>query len=103
MLVEDAPKSRSPVRDASPHFEVFPEFRGACYLERYNNILCRKLVQEQLHTTATIIASPRAAAETGEYVDLSKLRGLKTFVTSFAGHNAAEAACSSTAAPNRLL
>jgi hypothetical protein len=91
MLVEDAPKSRSPVRDASPHFDIFPEFRGACYLERYN-ILCRKLVQEQLYTTATIIASPRTAAETGEYVDLSELTGLKTFVTSFAGHIAAEAA-----------
>ncbi|MGJ0427547.1 PaeR7I family type II restriction endonuclease [Methylocystis sp.] len=91
MLVEDAPKSRSPVRDSSPHFDVFPEFRGACYLERYN-ILCRKLVQEQLYTTATIIASPRTAADTGDYVDLSELTGLKTFVTSFAGHIAAEAA-----------
>ncbi len=29
MLVEDAPGSRSPVRDRSPHFPVFPEFQGA--------------------------------------------------------------------------
>jgi hypothetical protein len=28
------------------------------YLERYN-ILCRKLTQERLDTTATIVASPR--------------------------------------------
>ena len=36
MLVEDAPESRSPVRDTSPHFPVFPDFQGASYLERYN-------------------------------------------------------------------
>jgi hypothetical protein len=91
MLVEDAPESRSPVKDSSPHFKVFPDFQGASYLDRYN-ILCRKLTQEQLYTTATIMASPRTAAPTGEYADLSELTSLKTFVTSFAGHIAAEAA-----------
>jgi hypothetical protein len=91
MLVEDVKESRTPVRDSSPHFATFPEFRGASYLERYN-ILCRKLAQEQLYTTATIIASPRKAANTGEFAELSELTGLKTFVTSFAGHIAAEAA-----------
>ena len=47
ILVEDAPGSRSPVTDRSPHFPIFPEFRSASYAERYN-VLCRKLVQEQL-------------------------------------------------------
>ena len=28
MMVEDAPGSRSPVRDKSPHFPVFPGFQG---------------------------------------------------------------------------
>ena len=91
MLVEDAPESRSPVRDSSPHFPLFPEFKGASYLERYN-ILCRKLMQERLYTTATIVASPRTAANTGEFVDLSEMTGFKTFITTFAGHIAAEAA-----------
>jgi hypothetical protein len=95
MLVEDAPESRAPVRDASPHFPLFPEFRpdsrGASYLERYN-ILCRKLVQEQLYTTATVLASPRTAANTGDYATLSELTSLKTMITTFAGHIAAEAA-----------
>jgi hypothetical protein len=91
MLVEDAPESRSVVRDASPHFNVFPDFRGASYLERYN-ILCRKLAQERLYSTATILASPRTAVTTGEFANLSELTGLKTFITSFAGHIAAEAA-----------
>lgn len=91
MLVEDAPGSRSPVRDRSPHFPVFPEFQGASYLKRYD-VLCQRLVQEQLYTTASLLASPRTAAATGEVVELSDMTGLKTFVTSFAGHIAAEAA-----------
>ncbi|QQS55974.1 MAG: hypothetical protein IPM89_15675 [Candidatus Competibacteraceae bacterium] len=47
MLVEDCEGSRSSVQDRSPHFPVFKEFNGASYAGRYN-ILCRKLVQEQL-------------------------------------------------------
>ena len=91
MLLEDAPKSRAPVRDASPHFPVFKEFEGASYADRYN-ILCRKLVQEQLYTAASIIVSPRAAVDTGEYAEMSEMTGLKTFVSELAGHVAAEAA-----------
>jgi type II restriction enzyme len=91
MLVEDAPSSRSPVRDSSPHFPLLPDFKGASYLERYN-ILCRKLTQERLYTTATVLASPRTAANSGEFTNLSELTSLKTFITSFAGHIAAEAA-----------
>lgn len=91
MLVEDAPGSRAPVKDSSPHFPVFKEFKGASYLDRYD-ILCRKLVQEQLYTTSTLIASPRNAFSNGAFSELSELTGLKTFVTSFAGHIAATAA-----------
>lgn len=91
MLVEDAPGSRAPVKESSPHFPVFKEFKGASYLARYE-ILCRKLVQEQLYTTSTLIASPRNAFSNGAFSELSELTGLKTFVTSFAGHIAATAA-----------
>lgn len=91
MLVEDVAGSRSPVKDSSPHFPLFPDFKGASYLERYN-ILCRKLTQERLYTTATLLATPRTGVTTGEYKELSELTGLRTFITSFAGHIAAEAA-----------
>jgi hypothetical protein len=91
LLVEDSPGSRSAVADKSPHFPLFPEFRGASYLDRYN-LLCRKLVQEQLYTAATLLASPRTAASSGAYAELAELTGLRTFVTIFAGHIAAEAA-----------
>ena len=90
MMVEDAPESRSPVRDTSPHFPVLKEFKGASYLKRYD-LLCQKLVQEQLYTTAALITSTRSAAATGEFSEMSSMTGLKTFVTTLAGHVAAEA------------
>ena len=91
ILVEDAEGSRSPIGDVSPHFPIFREFEGASYATRYN-ILCRKLMQEQLYTAATVLMSPRSASTTGEYVELSELTGLRTFVTELAGHIAAEGA-----------
>jgi len=90
MLLEDGPGSRSPIRDKSPHFPLMPGFSGASYADRYN-IMCRKFVQEQLYTTASIILSPRSASTTGEYSELSELTGLRTFVSTLAGHIAAEA------------
>ena len=91
IVVEDEKRSRSPVRDRSPHFPVFPEFQGASYLQRHD-ILCQKLTQEQLYTTASVIATPRAATDTGDFSELSAMTSLKTFVASLAGHIAAEAA-----------
>ncbi len=91
MLVEDCPRSRSSVRDNSPHFPVFPEFQGASYLQRYD-ILCQRLVKEQLYTTASVITSPRTAVNSGDFSDLSSMTSLKTFVASLAGHVAAESA-----------
>ncbi|MBF0549383.1 MAG: PaeR7I family type II restriction endonuclease [Deltaproteobacteria bacterium] len=91
MLVEDAPESRTAVKDRSPHFPIFQEFEGASYLRRYD-LLCQKLVQEQLYTTAAVIASPRNAAQTGEISAMSSMTDLKTFVATLAGHVAAAAA-----------
>ncbi|MCB0175424.1 MAG: PaeR7I family type II restriction endonuclease [Anaerolineae bacterium] len=91
MLVEDHPKSRKPVTGLSPHFPILKEFQDASYLQRYD-LLCQRLVQEQLYTTAALIASPRNTIETAEFSGLSAMTDLKTFVTSLAGHIAAEAA-----------
>ena len=91
MLVEDCEKSRASVASKEPHFPVFPEFKMASYADRYD-LLCQKLMQEKLYTTATTILSPRKAKTTGAYSELSKLTGLKNFVVTFASHIAAEAA-----------
>jgi hypothetical protein len=91
MMVEDAPESRRPVTDRSPHFKVLKEFQGASYLARYN-ILCQRLIQEQLYGAASVLASPRSAIATGDYTEISQLTGLRNFITTLAGHVAAEAA-----------
>lgn len=91
MLVEDADRSRSPVGDSSPHYPVFPKFRGASYVDRYH-LLCKKLMQEQFYTAATVLASPRTAAKTGEFSSCDDLTSLTQFVATFAGHIAAVAA-----------
>ena len=90
MLLQDALKSRSPVKEKSPHFSIFKEFKGASYAERYN-ILCRKLMQEQLYTVASIITSPRDAIDTGAYEELLDMTGLRALVSELAGHIATEA------------
>lgn len=92
MMVEDAPASRRPAkRETLLHYPIFPEFRGASYLQRYD-LLCQKLVRENLYTAACTLASPREAREIGTYADMSELTSLRSFVSAFAGHIAAEAA-----------
>lgn len=90
-MIEDAEKSRRPgKRESSLHFPVFPEFKNVSYLGRYD-LLCQKLVKENLYSAACTLASPREAAATGSFTDMSELSSLRSFVTAFAAHIAAEA------------
>lgn len=91
MMVEDAPTSRSGVENKAPHFPVFKEFEGASYLDRYD-LLCQKLIKEQLYTVATLVASERTHVTNGEYTEMSSMTGLKSFVTALAGHVASASA-----------
>ncbi|RJO63296.1 MAG: restriction endonuclease [Dehalococcoidia bacterium] len=91
MLLEDSPKSKSGIKDDCAHFKIFPEFINASYSERYD-ILCHKLIQEQLYTSASVILSPSTASKTGNFSEMSELTGLKTFIANFAGHIAVEVA-----------
>jgi type II restriction enzyme len=91
ILLEDSAESSAPIRDRSPHFGIFPEFIGASYAQRYE-ILCRKLVQEQLYTQAALVVSPASAAYTGDFAALSEITSLQNFVISLASYCAAEAA-----------
>jgi type II restriction enzyme len=70
---------------------VFKEFENTSYLKRYD-ILCQKLVREQLYTTASVIASPREAVDNGSYSQISDMTNIRSFVSSLAGHIAATAA-----------
>ncbi len=95
VMVEDAPASRRPgQRDASRHFPVFKDFRKVSYLQRYD-ILCQRLVRENLYTAACTLTSGRVSVSNGDYGEMSELTNLTSFVTAFAGHIATEAARSS--------
>lgn len=95
MLIEDAPGSRRPAaqaRERSPHFPMFPEFRGQGYIGRYH-LLCQKLARERLYTSAALIASEReAGAANGTYSEVDQSTGLRQFFAALAGHAAAVAA-----------
>jgi hypothetical protein len=90
MHVEDAYGSRKPVRAHSPHFPVEDEFRGASYLDRYD-ILCDRLVLEKLYTATALVTSTEEGGRRGEWAD-SDRNGLRRFVAAFSAHIAAEAA-----------
>lgn len=91
MLVADSDESNDPRGEKSTHFPILNEFRDASYLGRYD-LLCQKMIKEQLYTSATIIASPPSAKKTGIFTCPSPMTDLKSFVSALAGHIAAEAA-----------
>lgn len=66
MLLEDCDRSRSPVKVVAPHFPVFPEFRGASYIQRYA-VLIEKLVRERLYDSACFLVSTAAEGANGDY------------------------------------
>ena len=66
MLLEDCPRSRSPVKVVESHFKAFPEFRGASYGDRYT-ILIEKLLRERLYDGACLLLSSSDSALSGEY------------------------------------
>lgn len=49
-------------------------------------------MQEQLYSSAALMTSPRNASQSGANAPMSEMTSLKTFITSLAGHVAAEAA-----------
>lgn len=91
ILLEDCEKSNSPVKVKESHFEVDCDFKGTSYAQRYD-ILCKRLVQEGLYSSATFLASPREAAADGQYKHFSDITSLKTFATDFAAHIAGASA-----------
>lgn len=89
--VENAKGSTRPVRVSEPHFSVFPEMRNISYLQRYDH-LCRRLVLEKHYTEAAVIVSTRRGGLKGEHDDVSDSTSFRRFVTAFAAHIAHHAA-----------
>lgn len=88
MFLEDCKKSRTPVTANCQHFDILPEFANTSYAARYD-LLCRKLVQEGLYSSACLLLSSRTGGPEGKYTELGTTTGLRNFVTALAGHIAA--------------
>lgn len=80
-MLEDCEASKRPVSVQEPHFKVFPDFRGASYMRRYE-LFCRKLVLERHYTAAAFLTSTTADGLRGDFetpaADLSLERFAKT-------------------------
>lgn len=90
MLVEDAPESRRTIQERTLTYPVFEEFKASSYLARYD-LLCQRMMREQLYTAAAVITSERSAINNGAYTELSPMTGLWSFATTLAGHVASAA------------
>jgi len=90
-VLEECPKSTAPVIFTSPHFAAMPEFENTSYTARYE-ILCRKLVQEQLYDAAALVLTDRASAAAGAFRTASELTSPHRFAATLAGRIAAMAA-----------
>jgi len=85
MLLEEAPRSTSPVTNREPHFAVFPEFKDASYARRYE-ILLTKLVRERLYDAACFLLSDATNGPKGNYREPAPELSFENFSTSLLGH-----------------
>lgn len=84
MLLEEAPRSISPVAVTEPHFAVFEEFRGASYAKRYE-LFCLKLARERLYDASCFLMSDKAGGLKGRYTEPVLELGFGNFVASLTG------------------
>ncbi len=84
MLLEETPRSTSPVAVTEPHFAVFEEFRGASYAKRYE-LFCLKLARERLYDASCFLMSGKTGGLKGQYIEPVPELGFGNFVASLTG------------------
>jgi hypothetical protein len=85
MLLEDCPRSNTPVAVNEPHFKVFEEFRGASYAGRYE-LLLRRLVLEKLFDGAAFLMATEKQGRRGAYSEPAGDLGMRPFLAALTGH-----------------
>jgi hypothetical protein len=95
MLLEECPGSTNPVSVREPHFPVFPVFRDASYVRRYE-LLLTHMLRERLYDSACFLLSQRTSVLTGDFREISPDLGFTQFATSFLGKAMAFAKSRST-------
>ncbi|MCB9780773.1 MAG: restriction endonuclease [Alphaproteobacteria bacterium] len=85
MLLEDCEGSTVPVKVAEPHYQVFPEFQGASYADRYR-LLCERLMSRRLYSGAALLLSDGATGgSTGAQRSLSDATAVHAVFREFSG------------------
>lgn len=90
MLLEETPKSTSPVRVDEPHFEVFPEFKETSYARRYE-LFCERLMRERLYDATCLILSDKTGGLKGRFTEPNSEFSFANFATSLSAHASAYA------------
>jgi hypothetical protein len=85
MLLVDCEESTRPVSVREPHFEVFPEFKGTSYAERYR-ILLNKLMRERLYDATCFLTTPEESGDRGIYSEPDPDLSFRHFTESLRGH-----------------
>ena len=84
MMLEETPTSTRPVKAWEPYFKVFPEFKNASYLQRYD-VLLTKLVRERLYDSACFLLSDAKNGPKGIYREPNPELSFSNFITSLLG------------------
>lgn len=87
MLLQEMPKSTTPVKVADRNFKVFPEFENASYAKRYE-IGITRLVREGLYTSACLMLS-RSEEGAAVWHEPQRELSFRRFVASLIGHGIA--------------
>ncbi|MGH1461983.1 MAG: PaeR7I family type II restriction endonuclease [Neptuniibacter sp.] len=107
ILVEDCDETLASVQIQMKHFRAMEEFMlkpetrdqvyvrndkgeyptvdGISYMDRFDT-LCRRLMQKNLYTAASVIKSPRAAIDDGQYSWVTRETSIKAFLAALASH-----------------
>lgn len=86
LLLEDCEKSRKSVRNNEPHFEVFPEFKNASYVERYHQT-CLRLVRERVYSEVCyLLAKKEEKMKARNYSEPDEVLSGYRFLRSLCSH-----------------
>ena len=80
-MLEETPRSTSPVTVSQPHFQVFQEFRDASYAKRYE-LFCQKLVRERFYDASCFLLSDRIGGLKGKSREPSSELSFRNFAAS---------------------
>ena len=83
-LLEDCPRSTTPVGVKEPHFKVFPEFRDSSYAKRYE-LFCRRLVRERHYDCSAFLMSNPEKGLRGDYSEPAPDLTFHSFANSLFG------------------